>query len=165
MFKSTSGDFGPTVGAPVRFDQHAVALAAQQYATGRLLPAGQGASGIYKVGRYGLLVGRRVDEFTRGATAARSVHVDGADAFRAVDPARGTVPGLVTGALGAGTDAAVAVIVDGRIAGVSSTFADRGRDHSFAVIVPETFLTRGAHAVTVALVEGTPSAPTLRPVR
>ena len=74
---------------------------------------------------------------------------------------RVVVPGLVTVVLDGGPDAVVAVVVDGRIAGVSATFTDRGRDRSFAVIVPETFLAQGAHTVSVALVDGPASAPTL----
>lgn len=177
MIKSTSGSFGPTPAAPLTWDAQRWGPLVQDYASGRFVgaeaDAARGAEGlaIYRAGEYGGLVGARIEDLEVAAAdadadaaqgAVRSATIDGAGRFDAVDPTSGSLPGLVTGALDAGAPATVAVVLDGRVAGVSATFTDRGRASSFAAILPEGFFRAGRNEVTLYLVTGPPTAPVLR---
>ncbi len=69
--------------------------------------------------------------------------------------------------IGAPAEAPMAITVNGVVAGFSATWADPatpGRMRFWAVVPPQMFRT-GHNDVRIFLIHGTPSAPTLEPLR
>jgi hypothetical protein len=119
---------------------------------------------FYRVGPYADLVGRPVTALRTGSPSSLDVTVDDADRFDDVDPSEGSVPGLVTGEAHSPDEAVVAVVVNGTVAGVSSTFPDDQGPEVFAVIVPDFLFRPGTNDVRLFAVEGTGAAAVLRPL-
>ena len=163
MIKSTSGAYGPTLEPPLAFDPQKWSPRVDQYAAGRLVGDPADGLAVYRVGKYGALVGASLDRVDVAADPApRAAHIDDAARFASVDPASGSLPGLVTGALDAGPAATVAIVLNGRVAAVSETFTDRGRADAFAAVLPDTMFRKGRNEISEYLVTGDPAAPTLR---
>jgi hypothetical protein len=122
---------------------------------------------FYKVGPYADLVGLPVDQVAAGAPSDLDVRVDDLGAYGSVDPATGMVPGLLLGNVRteSGAGAAIAVAVNGRIAGVSTTFADNDGPRRFGVLIPEMLFRKGANDVRLFVVEGNGTDAVLHPLR
>jgi hypothetical protein len=165
--KSTSTPFGPTVGPREVIDAGTLRPRVREYAAGNFV-ADDGDDpvlDVYRAGRFGALVGTRVHDAQVAGDAGTQAIVDDAGRFDDVDvKGGGELPGLVTGALRARDDRPVVIALNGRIAGVSALFEDRGRGNSFAAIVPETFFRDGANDLECYLLDGTATAPVLHPL-
>jgi hypothetical protein len=122
---------------------------------------------FYKLGPYAGLVGRPVDGLNTGTPSGLDVRVDDLGAYGSVDATSGTVPGLLLGNVTseAGADAAIAVAVNGRIAGVSTTFDDHAGARRFGVLIPEFLLRKGANDIRLFVVEGDGADAVLHPLR
>lgn len=119
---------------------------------------------FYRVGPYADIIGRRVDQLPAGPASPLEVKVEDAGAFASVDPKSGTVPGLLLGNVISNSDAAVAVSVNGTLAGVSRTFADNTGPRRFGVLIPDFLFRKGKNDVRLFAVEGTGAAAVLRPL-
>ena len=144
-----------------------VARRARLFGTGpeSLRRHGQPFAGLYRNGRNGWMVGRRVSAFATSPGLVRGVfalpHL-----WRNVNPRAEVVPVQAAGhVLGAAPEATreVAVAVNGRIEGTGRTFHLRGPDKSeiFSVMVPEESLRRGHNAVRLYEVVGSGSSVAL----
>jgi hypothetical protein len=122
---------------------------------------------MFETGPYAALVGRELADVERLPGRPRT-RVDQAAQLRRVDPRSGFVPAELTGTLRSGRPGGgrpVAVAVNGRIATVGRTFSLAGsRAESFAVIVPDWALRRGANDVRVFEVVPRADGPALRPL-
>jgi hypothetical protein len=120
---------------------------------------------FYKVGPFRDLIGRRVDEPAAGPASPLEVRIDDPGAFASVDPAGGSVPGLLLGNVLTDANATIAVAVNGRIAGVSGTFADNAGPRRFGVLVPDFLFVEGRNDVRLYTVGGSGPGAVLHPVR
>lgn len=131
----------------------------------RLGEAIAGPYGLFAIGPHGDLVGRDVGDLSRGDW--EGVAVEGLGPPGLLGEGRlgpGEVPALVTGSLrGAEPELPVAVVVNGRIGGVTRTY-DADGEVQFGALVPPDLLTSGANEVSIALVEDTGGEVRLRVV-
>jgi hypothetical protein len=105
---------------------------------------------MFEIGPYPELVGRKLTDLERLPGRA-STRIDQVGQLRRVNPSSGFAPAELTGTVPHGRPRGgrpVAIAVNGRIAAVGSTFSLAGsRAESFAVIVPDWALRRGANDV------------------
>lgn len=123
---------------------------------------GEGQDSLYRVGRYEHLVGRRVDSggSQDGDSRAR---LDQPSVYAAVDKSSGHVPARVSGTIEGRTLPArteLAVVVNGRVAGLAIVFDDYGRQR-FSALVPESSFEDGANEVEVFVISTSGSEFTL----
>jgi hypothetical protein len=133
--------------------------------TDRLSRPQDGVKGLFEVGRFADLVGRRPETVGVAGGSGLEARLYDPEKLRVTDPA--TVPALVSGALRgrpAGPPVPVAVAVNGRIGAVGLTFTQGAEPHTFATMVPDSLLRPGANTVALYLVEQTRAGPRLRPV-
>jgi hypothetical protein len=130
----------------------------------RLFGAGNAAPGLYGIGPYRGLVGRPVSELHPAPRGAVRAGLYGAKAYAAVRPGGAFVPSYVTGTLTGGSPpAAVAVAIDGKIAGTSPTFRTvAGGPFYYATLVPPSAFHAGRNTVQLFAVGGSAAAPALR---
>jgi hypothetical protein len=136
--------------------------------TDRLLRPRDGPIGLYRVGRYGGLVGRSTADV--GVTSPSSLV--GATIpptnLETIDPSSGKVPAMVMGELEGAPSVpgpAVAVVVNGTIGGVSEVW--RGRDDllAFGAMVPDSLFRGDGNRVELFEVDASGGPPRLRPIR
>lgn len=132
-------------------------------------PAGEGPRDdlrFYRFGTWGRLVGRHLDEFTVERGAAHSGRLDRSVAYRDVDRRSGEVPAYVSGTVRtAEADiSAVAVVVNGAVAGWSTLHAGAVGSPEWYTMVPEWFLVDGANQISLYALSGTPADPVLSPI-
>ncbi|HVM11104.1 MAG TPA: sulfatase-like hydrolase/transferase, partial [Actinomycetota bacterium] len=101
------------------------------------------------------LIGRSIEDLDMGTASGRTATLDLPTRTRAgpEDP----LPAFVWGTLEdsrAGEEVLVAAAVNGRIAGVSTTWVQDGVPGRFGVIAPETFVRRGENALALFVLEG-----------
>ncbi len=122
---------------------------------------------LFEVGPYAALVGTELADLDRVPGRPRT-GIDQAAQLRKVDPRSGFVPAELTGTLPRGRPGGgrpVAIAVNGRIAAVGRTFSLAGsRAESFAVIVPDWALRRGANDVRAFEIVPRAGKPALRPL-
>jgi hypothetical protein len=122
---------------------------------------------LFEIGPYPALVGRELADVERLPGRA-STKIDQAAQLRRVDPRSGFVPAELTGTLPRGRPGGgrpVAIAVNGRVAAVARTFSLAGsRAESFAVIVPDWALRRGANDVRAFAITPRAGEPALRPL-
>jgi hypothetical protein len=123
------------------------ALAAQIDAFG----AGEGWARVYAIGAQRLLAGRRVSALPSAEEGGLAAEIEGQDKLAFVDPTSGFVPAWITGRLvgkAARERLHLAIAVNGRIAGVTRSYRERGGIR-FAVLVPESSFRVGSNAVEI----------------
>jgi hypothetical protein len=122
-----------------------------------------GVEGLYGIGPYKGLVGRKVADLTVGAPSPVHATLAPKIDLRHVDPATGHVPamlwGRLDGALGTASTYVVAS-VNGTVAGTLPAVLDGEGGWRFLGIVDDKYLTKGSADVTLYAVDGT----TLHPI-
>ena len=122
---------------------------------------------LFEIGPYRALVGRELADLDR-LPGRPTTDIDQAAQLRRVNAKTGFVPAELTGTLPRGRPGGgrpVAIAVNGRIAAVGRTFSLAGsRAESFAVIVPDWALRRGANDVRAFEVVPRAGEPALRPL-
>jgi arylsulfatase A-like enzyme len=123
----------------------------------------------FKLGPSADLVGQRVGDLAVGDRGGRA-RVIGLDDYRRIDPSSGQVPAQLGGQLtsmAAGLPArpAVAVALNGVIAGMSETFTS-GDDPTtwFSTMVPDSLMRRGENKLELFLVDTAGGQRRLRPL-
>ncbi len=120
----------------------------------------------YRIGPYAELIGRSPDGLVDPrAPGPTSVSIGDAARFDNVDPAARSVPWTwIEGrAVGARADQSLAVAVNGRIAGLSSTDKQgSGEDGYYLVALSPAFFQPGGNEIRVFAISGTPDRPALR---
>jgi arylsulfatase A-like enzyme len=122
---------------------------------------------LYQLGPFGALVGRRVEPLVDRDATPSAGHVSDRRAFGRVDrDAKNISWALVHGDVRAGPDQAVAVAVNGVVAGMATTAPVPGSDRRvyWATLAPQLFRD-GRNDVRLYVVTGTPADPELTPVR
>jgi hypothetical protein len=120
--------------------------------------------GMYRIGPFAPLIGQPLDQMRTGPPSPAAISLDKHSAFDSVDPASGSVPGLLIGNIRAGPDTPIAVSVNGTIAGVSTTYSDEGFQ-GFAILIPDFLFVKGKNDVRLFAVEGNAGNAVLRPLR
>jgi arylsulfatase A-like enzyme len=119
---------------------------------------------VARAGPFGDLTGRTLREVTVGQPSPLEVRVDDPGTFASVDLRR-PLPGLMLGNVVSESDAAVAVSVNGRVAGVSGTFDDNAGPRRFGVLIPDFLFVEGRNDVRLFTVEGSGAGAVLHPLR
>jgi hypothetical protein len=121
-----------------------------------LFGSDDGGSGLYATGVGRDLLGRPIRTLVTAAAPPGRVDFSNAQVFAPLNPKAAVIPsflnGRVTGGVEAGTP--IAVAVNGRVRGVSETFAD-GSETRFAVMVPPTSFQRGRNRIDVLAINRT----------
>jgi hypothetical protein len=127
-------------------------------------PDTDAATRLYRVGRYGALVGRPAAPLRGRGRSAHALVVTDPTRFANVNPAAPVAPWLwILGAAPAGaTDVPLAIVVNGVVAATTQTVGTDGPAAWWAPIPPQYFHA-GANAVEVDEIRGTPASPTLVP--
>jgi hypothetical protein len=126
--------------------------------------------GVFRIGRYGGLVGTPLEQLRIAEGDERTGHLDDPEAYEAVDPDADELPVYLAGAVRAEHPIDVVAVVNGVVAGWCETRAYGGpdppgaEDHPFWMMIPESLLERGENEVLVYEVEGPAEDPELRPV-
>ncbi len=182
--RSVLGPPGPDV--PVELDLTNVDTVEPQSGTGRarldgaagfaetLASAAATAGGdpdlrLYRIGRYGALVGQRAEPLIGRDADDHTAFVDGLDAFTDVDTTapripwasvHGHVPGLTTGQ-------PLAIVANGTVVAVSETFTPIGvnpDDPIFWANIPPKLMRDGRNLLEIARIVGSPDDPQLVPL-
>jgi hypothetical protein len=135
--------------------------------TDRLLRPQDGPIGLYRIGRYGRLVGKPTRAIQLASPSPLQATITPPTDLRTIDPSSGTVPAMVTGKLDGATTVrgpAIAVAVNGTIGGVSEVYPTDGVP-SFAAMVPDFLFRQGGNRIELFEVEFSAGTPRLRPLR
>jgi hypothetical protein len=145
--------------------------------TDEMVKAGNGYRGWFQFGAHADLVGKRPGQVGVDPASAGSAKVDKLAEYRRVDPGRGLVPAQVTGqvSLAGGVPArpAVAVAVNGVIAGVSETFREKrdaqgsqpvGPPDKFSAMALDTLFKKGDNRLELYVVDPSGGRVRLRPL-
>jgi Sulfatase len=145
--------------------------------TDQLVRAGNGYAGWFQFGPHGDLVGRRPGEVGVDPASAGSARVEKLAEYRRVDPDSGLVPAQVSGqvSLAAGVPGrpAVAVAVNGVVAGVSETFRERrdakgsqpvGPPDKFSALTLDTVFRKGENRLELFVIDDSGGRVRLRPL-
>jgi hypothetical protein len=145
--------------------------------TDQMVRAAGGYPGWFQFGPHGDLVGRRVAEVGVDPAGAGGARVEKLAEYRRVDPGSGWVPAQVSGqvSLAAGVPAhpAVAVAVNGVIAGVSETFRERrdakgsqpvGPPDKFSALTLDTLYRKGENRLELFVIDDSAGRVRLRPL-
>jgi hypothetical protein len=133
--------------------------------TDRIARPQDGEDGLFEVGRFADLVGRRPEAVGLAGSSGLVARLNDPESLQAVDPA--TVPALISGALTGrqpGAPVPLAVAVNGTIGAVGVTFAQGDAPQTFATMVDDSLFEPGTNSVRLYLVERTPAGPRLHPV-
>jgi hypothetical protein len=137
--------------------------------TDRLLRPRDGPIGLYRVGRYGGLVGRSTADVGVTSPSPLAATITPPTDLDTIDPSSGKVPAMVMGQLEGAPSVpgpAVAVVVNGTIGGVSEVWRGRGGDVlGFGAMVPDSLFRRDGNRVELFEVDPSDGAPRLRPIR
>ena len=145
--------------------------------TDEMVRAGDGDPGWFQFGPHGELVGRRPGEVGVDPASAGSARVEQLAEYRRVDPGSGLVPAQVSGqvslAAGVPDRPAVAVAVNGVVAGVSETFRERrdakgsqpvGPPDKFSVLTLDTVYRKGENRLELFVIDDSGGRVRLRPL-
>jgi hypothetical protein len=145
--------------------------------TDQMVRAGNGYVGWFQFGPHGDLVGRRPGEVGVDPAGAGSARVEKLGDYRRVDPGSGLVPAQVSGqvslAAGVPDRPAVAVAVNGVIAGVSATFRERrdakgsqpvGPPDKFSALTLDTAYRKGENRLELFVIDDSGGRVRLRPL-
>jgi hypothetical protein len=126
-----------------------------------------GVAGLFEVGPYADLVGRKPEAVGVAGGSGLQARLYDPENLRDVSPEGGTVPALVSGALtGSAPDGPVplAVAVNGTIGAVGLTFTQKDTPQTFAAVVPDSLFQPGGNRVQLYQVRRTRAGPRLHPV-
>jgi hypothetical protein len=128
---------------------------------------GDPALRLYRFGDYGDLVGRPAAPLVVNRDRRPVASIENPGAFADVQPDAADVPwAFVQGRAGVRAGSWIAVVVNGRIAGVGRTSRGDSTDGTeFGALVPPSLVRRGHNDVELFLVTGPPTAPQLHPTR
>jgi hypothetical protein len=145
--------------------------------TDTMLRPAAGYPGWFQFGPHGDLVGERAAKVGIESAGAGSARVEALSDYAKVDPASGTVPAQVAGqlSLAAGVPArpALAVAVNGVIAGVSETFREKrdaqgsepvGPPNKFSAVTLDTLYKKGANKLELYVIDDAGGKVRLRPL-
>jgi Sulfatase len=145
--------------------------------TDQLVRAGNGYAGWFQFGPHGDLVGRRPGEVGVDPASAGSARVEKLAEYRRVDPDSGLVPAQVSGqvslAAGVPDRPAVAVAVNGVVAGMSETFRERrdakgsqpvGPPDKFSALTLDTVFRKGENRLELFVIDDSGGRVRLRPL-
>jgi hypothetical protein len=135
--------------------------------TERIAHPEDGTAGLFEVGPFADLVGRRPEAVGLAGSNGQVARLNDPEKFQDVDPNGGTVPALISGALTpSASDApvAIAVSVNGTIGAVGLTFTQGDTPQTFATVVSDSLFQPGTNRVRLYQVERTPAGPRLHPV-
>jgi hypothetical protein len=135
--------------------------------TDRVARPEDGTAGLFEVGPFADLVGRRPEAVGLAGTSGLAARLNDPENLQDVDPGGGTLPALISGALtGPAPDApvALAVAVNGTIGAVGLTFTQGDTPQTFATVVPDSLFQPGANRVRLYQVERTGAGPRLHPL-
>jgi hypothetical protein len=135
--------------------------------TDRLLRPQDGPIGLYRIGRYGRLVGRSTAAVGVTSPSPLEVAISEPTDLRKIDPSSGKVPAMVMGEIHGSTTVrapAIAVAVNGTIGGVSEVYRT-GEVPSFAAMVPDFLFRRNSNRIELFEIDPAGPAPQLRPIR
>jgi hypothetical protein len=145
--------------------------------TDEMVRAGDGYPGWFQFGPHGELVGRRPGEVGVDPASAGSARVEQLAEYRRVDPGSGLVPAQVSGqvslAAGVPDRPAVAVAVNGVVAGVSETFRERrdakgsqpvGPPDKFSALTLDTVYRKGENRLELFVIDDSGGRVRLRPL-
>jgi hypothetical protein len=142
---------------------------ALQGITDRFARPQHGVEGLFQVGPYADLVGRRPEAVGLGASSGLAARLEPHENenLKVVDLTSGTVPALVTGALTGPLPAVpvpLAVAVNGTIGAVGPTFTQDATPQTFAMVVSDRLFQPGTNRVQLYRVERARAGTTLHPV-
>jgi Sulfatase len=145
--------------------------------TDEMVRAGDGYPGWFQFGPHGDLVGRRPGEVGVDPASAGSARVEKLAEYRRVDPGSGLVPAQVSGQVSLATGVpdrpAVAVAVNGVVAGVSETFRERrdakgsqpvGPPDKFSALTLDTVYRKGENRLELFVIDDSGGRVRLRPL-
>jgi hypothetical protein len=135
--------------------------------TARIAHPEDGPAGLFEVGPFADLVGRRPEAVGLAGSNGQVARLNDPERYQDVDPDGGTIPALVSGALTrSASDApvAIAVSVNGTIGAVGLTFTQGDTPQTFATVVSDSLFQPGTNRVRLYQVERTPAGPRLHPV-
>jgi sulfatase-like protein len=145
--------------------------------TDEMVKAGNGYEGWFQFGPHGDLVGKRPGQVGIEAASAGGAKVEKLADYSRVDPASGVVPTQVSGqvslAAGVPSRPALAVAVNGVIAGVSETFRERrdaegsdpvGPPDKFSAVTLDTLYKKGSNRLELFVIDDSGGKVRLRPL-
>jgi len=145
--------------------------------TDEMVEAGNGYKGWFQFGPHGDLVGQRTSQIGVDRAGAGSAKVEKLAEYGKVDPGSGLVPAQVSGqvdlAEGVGARPAVAVALNGVIAGVSETFREErdaqgsqptGPPDKFSAMALDTLFKKGDNRLELFVIDDSGSQVRLRPL-
>ena len=131
------------------------------------VPRGQGGPdvAVLQTGRFGALVGQRLDAIEVGAPVEYSSRLDRAARYRAVVPEGDKPPVYISGSVRTRRPGAVAISVNGVIGGWSESYNSLAKNQrSFFAMVPVSLLRTGVNDIRVFAIAEAAGSATLRPV-
>jgi hypothetical protein len=142
---------------------------ALQGAADRVARPQDGVRGLFEVGPFRELIGRRVDSVRLDRRPGVVATVDGLNRYRQVNPATGSVPALVSGQITPATAPSpspfpVAVALNGVIAAVGQTFHEGAIPLKFAAMVSDDLMQSGANRLQLFAVRSVAGQPELRAI-
>jgi hypothetical protein len=145
--------------------------------TDEMVEAGNGYRGWFQFGPHGDLVGRRTSQVGVDRAGAGSAKVEKLAEYGKVDPGSGLVPAQVSGqvdlAEGVAARPAVAVALNGVIAGVSETFREErdaqgsqptGPPDKFSAMALDTLFKKGDNRLELFVIDDSGGQVRLRPL-
>ncbi len=122
--------------------------------TSTRFPGGEGANGANRDGSYRELIGQEVARLPVRRNAGLTARIDHAAYFDNVNPASGFLPAHISGSIQWPDHgrAELAIALNGRLAVVTSTYAD-GSSWKFSAMLPETAFRSGENDIQVFAIE------------
>jgi Sulfatase len=154
-------------GRPTEVDGPRNLVLALRGVTDRVARPEDGVAGLFEVGPYADLVGRKPEAVGVAGGSGLRAKLHNPGNLQNVRPESGTIPALVSGALiGSVPDRPVtlAVAVNGTIGAVGLTFTQKDTPQTFAGVVPDTLFRPGGNQVQLYQVELAHAGPRLHPV-
>jgi hypothetical protein len=125
-------------------------------------PVGPGPFDLYRLGEFGDLLGRSVDELEVGDDAGIELHTASTATFT-VERGATELPAYAEGLWPGDPEGWLVFAVDGTLAGIGNSY-EQGEFSTAWAMLAEHLLTPGEHRLDVYVVSGTPEAPVLHPV-
>jgi hypothetical protein len=136
--------------------------------TDRVARPQDGADGLFRVGPFADLIGRRPEAVGLAGGSGLVARLNDPENLQDVDPDGGTVPALISGALTKGPPdgrpVGLAVAVNGRIGAAGVTFTQGDTPQTFATVVPASLFRPGGNSVRLYQVARTAAGMRLHPV-
>ena len=156
----------PTLSGEVTFDGEVQLAEVLSKNVDTLLWPDNPAYRPFAISDAGEIVGRRSDQLTITSLSGATAVVHGLEAFDHVDTASGILPAYLVADLDvAGTaEPTIAVVLNGRVAAVSSGWTSGGTPHHLEAMLVPDFFRDGANQLEIYLVGGPEGERTLTPV-